>query len=93
MTAQRTGKLHKKWKNVQTRKRISILLILFRIFLKQLSGKTPIFTVNIMKNEQNFHDYLLYLGVLLAVFLIEETNRKETNCKCRRIVSVRCRRI
>ena len=23
-----------------------------------------------MKNEQNFHDYLLYLGVLLAVFLI-----------------------
>ncbi len=69
------------------------MLILFRIFLKQLSGKTPIFTVNIMKNEQNFHDYLLYLGVLLAVFLIEETNRKETNCKCRRIVSVRCRRI
>jgi len=69
------------------------LLILFRIFLKQLSGKTPIFTVYIMKNEQNFHNYLLYLGVLLAVFLIEETNRKETNCKCRRIVSVRCRRI
>lgn len=69
------------------------MLILFRIFLKQLSGKTPIFTVYIMKNEQNFHNYLLYLGVLLAVFLIEETNRKETNCKCRRIVSVRCRRI
>ena len=69
------------------------MLILFRIFLKQLSGKTPIFTVNIMKNEQNFHNYLLYLGVLLAVFLIEETNRKEINCKCRRIVSVRCRRI
>lgn len=69
------------------------MLILFRIFLKQLSGKTPIFTVNIMKNEQNFYNYLLYLGVLLAVFLIEETNRKETNCKCRRIVSVRCRRI
>lgn len=69
------------------------MLILFRIFLKQLSGKTPIFTVNIMKNEQNFHNYLLYLGVLLAVFLIEETNRKETNCKCRRIVSVQCRRI
>ena len=69
------------------------MLILFRIFLKQLSGKTPIFTVKIMKDEQNFHNYLLYLGVLLAVFLIEETNRKETNCKCRRIVSVRCRRI
>jgi len=69
------------------------LLILFRIFLKQLSGKTPIFTVNIMKNEQNFHDYLLYLGVLLAVFLIEETNRKETSWKCRKIRNVRYRRI
>ncbi len=91
MTARRTGKLHKKWKNVQTRKRISICLSSF--VLRQLSGKTPIFTVNIMKNEQNFHNYLLYLGVLLAVFLIEETNRKETNCKCRRIVSVQCRRI
>ena len=31
VTARRTGKLHKKWKTVQTRKRISILLILFRI--------------------------------------------------------------
>ena len=74
-------------------KKLSFFHTPFRIFLKQLSGKTPIFTVNIMKNEQNFHNYLLYLGVLLAVFLIEETNRKETNCKCRRIVSVRCRRI
>ena len=53
MTAQRTGKLHKKWKTVQTRKRISILLILFRIFLKLLSSKTLIFTVKIMKDEQN----------------------------------------
>ena len=87
MTAQRTGKLHKKWKED---KHFAYPL---SYFFKQLSGKTPIFTVNIMKNEQNFHDYLLYLGVLLAVFLIEETNRKETNCKCRRIVSVRCRRI
>ena len=69
MTARRTGKLHKKWKTVQTRKRISILLILFRIFLKLLSSKTPIFTVNIMKEEQNFHNYLLYLGVLQTVFL------------------------
>ena len=68
MTAQRTGKLHKKWKNVQTRKRISILLILFRIFLKQLSSKTLIFTVKIMKDEQNFHNYLLYLRVLQAAF-------------------------
>lgn len=69
MTAQRTGKLHKKWKTVQTRKRISILLILFRIFLKLLSSKTLIFTVKIMKDEQNFHNYLLYLGVLQTVFL------------------------
>ena len=69
MTAQRTRKLHKKWKTVQTRKRISILLILFRIFFKQLSGKTLIFTVKIMKDEQNFHNYLLYLGVLQTVFL------------------------
>ena len=53
MTAQRTGKLHKKWKTVQTRKRISILLILFRIFLKLLSSKTLIFTVKIMKDGQN----------------------------------------
>ena len=53
MTARRTGKLHKKWKTVQTRKRISILLILFRIFLKLLSSKTLIFTVKIMKDEQN----------------------------------------
>ena len=68
MTAQRTRKLHKKWKNVQTRKRISILLILFRIFLKLLSSKTLIFTVKIMKDEQNFHNYLLYLRVLQAVF-------------------------
>lgn len=68
MTAQRTGKLHKKWKNVQTRKRISILLILFRIFLKLLSSKTLIFTVKIMKDEQNFHNYLLYLRVLQAAF-------------------------
>lgn len=69
MTARRIGKLHKKWKTVQTRKRISILLILFRIFLKLLSSKTPIFTVKIMKEEQNFHNYLLYLGVLQTVFL------------------------
>jgi len=69
VTAQRTGKLHKKWKTVQTRKRISILLILFRIFLKLLSSKTLIFTVKIMKDEQNFHNYLLYLGVLQTVFL------------------------
>lgn len=68
MTAQRTGKLHKKWKTVQTRKRISILLILFRIFLKLLSSKTLIFTVKIMKDEQNFHNYLLYLRVLQAAF-------------------------
>jgi len=68
VTAQRTGKLHKKWKNVQTRKRISILLILFRIFLKLLSSKTLIFTVKIMKDEQNFHNYLLYLRVLQAAF-------------------------
>ena len=68
MTAQRTGKLHKKWKTVQTRKRISILLILFRIFLKLLSSKTLIFTVKIMKDEQNFHNYLLYLRVLQTAF-------------------------
>lgn len=68
MTAQRTGKLHKKWKTVQTRKRIGILLILFRIFLKLLSSKTLIFTVKIMKDEQNFHNYLLYLRVLQAAF-------------------------
>lgn len=68
MTARRTGKLHKKWKNVQTRKRISILLILFRIFLKLLSSKTLIFTVKIMKDEQNFHNYLLYLRVLQTAF-------------------------
>ena len=36
---------------------------------------------------------LFVTAVLLAFFLIEETNRKETNCKCRRIVSVRYRRI
>lgn len=69
MTARRTGKLHKKWKTVQTRKRIGILLILFRIFLKLLSSKTLIFTVKIMKDEQNFHNYLLYLRVLQTVFL------------------------
>ena len=64
MTAQRTGKLHKKWKNVQTRKRISILLILFRIFLKLLSSKTLIFTVKIMKDEQNL------LFIIFTAFII-----------------------
>lgn len=91
MTAQRTGKLHKKWKNVQTRKRISILLILFRIFLKLLSGKTLIFTVKIMKDEQNL--LFTIFKSFADSFLIEETNRKETSCKCRRIINVRCRRI
>ena len=69
------------------------MLILFRIFKKLLGSKTLIFTVKIMKDEQNFHNYLLYLGVLLAVFLIEETNRKETSWKCRKIRNVRYRRI
>lgn len=91
MTAQGTGKLHKKWKNVQTRKRISILLILFRIFLKLLSGKTLIFTVKIMKDEQNL--LFTVCGSFADSFLIEETNRKETSCKCRRIINVRYRRI
>lgn len=91
MTAQRTGKLHKKWKTVQTRKRISILLILFRIFLKLLSSKTLIFTVKIMKDEQNL--LFIIFKSFADSFLIEETNRKETNCKCRRIINVQCRRI
>ena len=91
MTAQRTGKLHKKWKNVQTRKRISILLILFRIFLKRLSSKTLIFTVKIMKDEQNL--LFIIFKSFADSFLIEETNRKETSCKCRRIINVLYRRI
>lgn len=91
MTAQRTGKLHKKWKNVQTRKRISILLILFRIFLKLLSSKTLIFTVKIMKDEQNL--LFIIFKSFADSFLIEETNRKETSCKCRRIINVLYRRI
>lgn len=89
MTAQRTGKLHKKWKTVQTRKRISILLILFRIFLKLL--KTLIFTVKIMKDEQNL--LFIIFKSFADSFLIEETNRKETSCKCRRIINVMYRRI
>jgi len=91
VTAQRTGKLHKKWKNVQTRKRISILLILFRIFLKLLSSKTLIFTVKIMKDEQNL--LFIIFKSFADSFLIEETNRKETSCKCRRIINVLYRRI
>ena len=91
MTARRTGKLHKKWKTVQTRKRIGILLILFRIFLKLLSSKTLIFTVKIMKDEQNL--LFTIFKSFADSFLIEETNRKETSCKCRRIINVRYRRI
>lgn len=64
------------------------MLILFRIFKKLLGSKTLIFTVKIMKDEQNFHNYLLYLGVLQTVFY-----RKGVTYKCRRIVSVRYRRI
>lgn len=91
MTARRTGKLHKKWKTVQTRKRIGILLILFRIFLKLLSSKTLIFTVKIMKDEQNL--LFIIFKSFADSFLIEETNRKETSCKCRRIINVLYRRI
>lgn len=67
------------------------MLILFRIFLKLLSSKTLIFTVKIMKDEQNL--LFIIFKSFADSFLIEETNRKETSCKCRRIINVLYRRI